>query len=623
MNIRPFTQPINRQTIRSQTSHQLALQPTDLLQLYQHRLTTGILRADPDQLRVIYQLRALHNSIKTYNPHPRLLSLFDQAYLAPNQDYSKHPAYTPDPDVLGLSPSQRRNALVKVLKTDSHPADEQAPLGFLLTGPPGTGKSLLMDLFFQSLPTARKLRRHYHHFLLELYSLVFARLESRRISLDPGALESQLGSPIGSLPPRQDSARNKALSDGWRSVFAGGADPKDPVLNGPDFVLAQVARDLIVHHGWILAFDEIQMVDVAGAGLLSRVLEWYWRLGGIVLGTSNRVPEHMYDEGVQKSTVLPFLNRLKLKSPTIELGSKRDWRRELAAEVTEQPKPSTWHVGYPSANWYELIRTLVPNPQPTHLRVYGRTIEFKRANLDTQSVVVSYKELCEAPLGPADYLTLTSNFQTILVEDIPVFTSLMKNEARRFITFLDAAYECQVALHINAAAEIDRLFFPDSQPIEEHDPMKQESMSEIVHDLLASHRPHVSTYSAPGAESRPSLDAPLTDGYARLAIFTGQDEQYAFQRAVSRLYELTRSGGSGKAWAPMALDGLWNKKSQPQSPPSGISSANKKNFGDDQGPSPRRPWISPNHIWGIAQWGKRAGRWGKGAKVYEKEPNKD
>ncbi|EGG05276.1 uncharacterized protein MELLADRAFT_25673, partial [Melampsora larici-populina 98AG31] len=352
------------------------------------------------------------------------------------------------------------------------------PIGFLLTGSPGTGKSLIMDLFFESLTTPKKLRRHYHHFLLSLYSLVFNRLESH---------------------------------------------PSDPVLNGPDFVLAQVAKDLILTQGWILAFDEIQMVDVAGAGILSRVIEWYWRLGGIVLGTSNRVPEHMYDEGVQKSTVLPFLNRLQDKSPTVQLDSLRDWRRELSDESKSTlDLPTSWHTGSQSDHsWSERVRKFLPQEEQTELLIYGRRIEIKRANLDQKSVLMTYKELCEAPLGPADYLLIASTFETILVENVPVFTGLMKNEARRFITFIDACYECQVKLHINAADEIDNLFFPDHDPnsinLEDPDPIQAESISELIQDLVSS-----------GSNSSQTT----------LAIFTGQDEQYAFQRAVSRLHEL-------------------------------------------------------------------------------------
>lgn len=154
-----------------------------------------------------------------------------------------------------------------------------------------------------SLPTPFKIRRHYHHFLLSLYSQVFeevrrdfsrsrlhqfkcrphAQLERRRLSLD------SVISPSGES--RHSQAASLALSRGWRSVFASGLSPSSPLLNSSEFVLAQVARDLIRDQGWLLAFDEVQMVDVAGAGIVKRVIEWYWRLGGVVLGTSNRVPE--------------------------------------------------------------------------------------------------------------------------------------------------------------------------------------------------------------------------------------------------------------------------------------------------------------------------------------------
>lgn len=73
--------------------------------------------------------------------------------------------------------------------------------------------------------------------------------------------------------------------------MSGGRSAHDASLNTREFVLAQVALDLLKTQGWLLAFDEIQLVDIAGAGLVSRVMSWYWRLGGVVVGTSNRVPE--------------------------------------------------------------------------------------------------------------------------------------------------------------------------------------------------------------------------------------------------------------------------------------------------------------------------------------------
>ncbi|KAH9814488.1 AFG1-like ATPase-domain-containing protein [Melampsora americana] len=485
-----------------------------------------------------------------------------------------------------------------------------------------------MNLFFESLTTNHKIKTHYHHFLLSLYSLVFNRIESRRIHLDSSAFDhpSSTNSSIGTLPPRHDHLRNKALLEGWRTVFAGGSDPRDPVINGPDYVLAQVARDLIVKEGYILAFDEIQMVDVAGAGILSRVLEWYWRLGGIILGTSNRIPEHMYDEGVQKSTVLPFLNRLKDKSPTIQLDSNTDWRRELTHETKSTSEiNSSWYLASISEKlWSERVKEFLPEEEQTELLIYGRKIEIKRANLKTRSILITYKELCETPLGPADYLLIASTFENILVDHLPVFTGLMKNEARRFITFLDACYECQVKLYINAAAEIDELFFPDHtlnlSSHEENDPIRSESMSEIIQDLISSPRPNISSYGP--SNPLPSFSSGSGVRHETLAIFTGQDEQYAFQRAVSRLHELTRPGGSGKAWVPMLdmLNRLWQKKNDLNEIPTSDWDATVIDKAEvDPQPQLRRPIISPNNIWGIGKWGKRAGRWGQGVDAYEKK----
>lgn len=111
-----------------------------------------------------------------------------------------------------------------------------------------------------------------------------SQLERRRLTLDS----------LSPAAARRDAASSLALSRGWRAVFASGLSPSSAALNSADFVLARVARDLIRDEGWLLAFDEVQLVDVAGAGIVKRVVEWYWRLGGVVIGTSNRVPERQW-----------------------------------------------------------------------------------------------------------------------------------------------------------------------------------------------------------------------------------------------------------------------------------------------------------------------------------------
>jgi len=626
-----------------------SIQSTDLIQRYQSLLTIGTLKNDQQQTRAIYKLHPIHQALKNYTPHPRLLALFDKALLSP----SKTPHLTSHSDPIS------ETALIRIINQTQHAADRDAPPGFLLTGPPGTGKTLLMDLFFDSLPIQQKFRRHYHHFLLSLYSLVSQRLEQSKLSVEEAAeILSLKHKPSGYLPPQQDRARNKALSQGWRSIFAGGKDPKDPALNGPNFVLAQVARDLILTQGWVLAFDEIQMVDVAGAGFLSRVLEWYWRLGGVVIGTSNRLPEHMYDQGVQKSTVAPFLDRLKIKSPVVLLDSDVDWRLNLSlgsAEGKQTSSGSHWYQNIDSRLWKELLDKHLPFPERTELIVYGRTITVNRSDPSFKSAAFSYQELCEAPLGPADYLKICSTFETIMIEGVPVFTTFMKNEARRLITFIDAAYECSVKLLVTSDTSIDRLFFPDAQDQRNQtDAIELETLADVVEELSEPFRPNVSSYQDLAASQQKSSDEPQrmhnrieNRSIEKLAIFSGQDEKYAFDRATSRLFELTKFGGrDSKAWTPLELDLTLNRSSSSstttpipakaetphhlnETPTDsdhtaestiGQQSAQLNHHENDDESGLTRPKISEVHFWGIIQWGKRAGRWGQGVEIYNKKP---
>ncbi|OAV86662.1 hypothetical protein PTTG_12421 [Puccinia triticina 1-1 BBBD Race 1] len=492
------------------------IQTTDLIQLYQSQLTIGHLKADEHQTRAIYQLQPIHQALKEYTPHPRLLGLFDQALLSPSTASTASQAN--EPSLSSSRDGYSSTALIEIINKPN------------------------------TLP-------------IEMPLLL---LEQSRLSVeDASEILSLKHQPSGYLPPKQDRARNKALSQGWRSIFAGGKDPRDPTLNGPNFVLAQVARDLILNQGWVLAFDEIQMVDVAGAGILSRVLEWYWRLGGVVIGTSNRLPEHMYDQGVQKSTVAPFLDRLKIKSPVVSLDSDVDWRLSLSLESAEENNASHWYQNIDSGLWKNLVDSHLPSPCKTDLVVYGRKIMVNRSDPPSKSAVFTYQELCETALGPADYLKICSSFQTIMLEGVPVFTTLMKNEARRLITFIDAAYECSIKLYVNSSTSIDKLFFPDAQDQRNQaDAIELETLADVVEELSEPFRPNVSSYQEISGGEETSSRKPQksnnrieTTSIEQLAIFSGQDEKYAFDRATSRLFELTKSGGrSSKAWTPLELD---------------------------------------------------------------------
>lgn len=231
---------------------------------------------------------------------------------------------------------------------------------------------------------------------------------------------------------------------------SGGRSAHDASLNTREFVLAQVALDLLKTQGWLLAFDEIQLVDIAGAGLVSRVMSWYWRLGGVVVGTSNRVPEgallpsfrpastlmrvpaDLYKQGIQRATLSPFLTALSHRAPVIDLSSPTDYR--LVARSQTPLSPSTdaeqpggfgsvdawrrwgtrsrgWFVkGEVEAAWREALEWVVGDAEgsETVLTVYGRKVKVPWASGGVARF--SFKDLCEKPLGPADYISIGSAF---------------------------------------------------------------------------------------------------------------------------------------------------------------------------------------------------------------------
>lgn len=173
---------------------------------------------------------------------------------------------------------------------------------------------------------------------------------------------------------------------------------------------------------------------------------------------------------------------------------------------------------------------------PSSMRVYGRTIPIPR---QYESVTHwTFDELCASYLGPADYITLASRYHTLILTDVPVLTTLHKNEARRFITLLDSLYEARCKLLITAAAGPDELFFPEKAErggekteTVDQDAVYSETIAEVYQDATAPFRPNISTYD-PGVAS--PVEPDFT--HARLAgMFSeGQLEDEPYHRPASR-----------------------------------------------------------------------------------------
>jgi peroxisome-assembly ATPase len=147
--------------------------------------------------------------------------------------------------------------------------------------------------------------------------------------------ENPISKPVSSLWGASASSEWKRI---WQKVVS-----RDKYQ---DPSMAYVVAQRLIRHHWLLVFDELQLVDVSSSSLLSDVLSWFWRMGGVVVGTSNKIPEDLYQNGVQRDRLEPFVEALKARCPVLsmDVGEGKDWRK-VRAELPVHENRSTWFIG--------------------------------------------------------------------------------------------------------------------------------------------------------------------------------------------------------------------------------------------------------------------------------------
>ncbi|KZT53935.1 hypothetical protein CALCODRAFT_474079 [Calocera cornea HHB12733] len=609
------------------------IQSTDLLDVYKGLVAQGLIQSDDEQIRVIMELRSLRKELSDYVPSPSLLPR--PQLKSPDKKEKEEPWWTVKTDE--LAPSAESKALTRLQNHAEALANLDTPKGLLLIGPAGTGKSFLLQLFYDSLPTPHKARKHYSQLVLEIYRGVWE--ESKRRSADSPDLRDSV------QPVRWD----RALRDHWRNLVGLGRSAVSGYAGGvhrqvePSIAHA-IARRLVTSH-WLLFFDEVQLLDVSSAGLLSDVLSWYWRMGGVVIGTSNKLPSDLYSNGVQRERLEPFVHALQARCPVLVMREERDWRRIRASSSGG----SSWFVRTDPSAEAEFEGAVIEaaggeEGHPEVITVFGRHLQIPWTAVGVARV--SFAELCEQELGPADYISIASTFHTLAIEDVPVFPLAKKNEARRFISLLDACWECQCRVIGLAEVTPDDLFFPDSAsipttPDSEHtndDLLMAESFTEGLQQTIEGFRPNIAAYDGDPSQFV-VREIPKEAGvmHKPLSIFTGEEERFAYARAVSRIHELSSASQSRERWIPMnrsarrwetpTLSSYQLTASPPPLPPRRRQEDPNSDFAHEaanERPTPRGvlrvepPTIREQHVWGARDdWGKRAGEWGKGASAYE------
>lgn len=273
------------------------------------------------------------------------------------------------------------------------------PLGLYLWGGVGRGKSMLMDLFVATLSVPNR-RVHFHAFMQEIHAGMHA-------------------------------ARARGVED----------------------ALAPVAKS-VSGQVRLLAFDEMQITDITDAMIVGRLFEALFAAGVVVVTTSNRAPDELYKNGLNRQLFLPFIDLIKTRMAVREMAGPTDYRQDrlLGEERWFTPADAAARARI-GAIWQELTggagapHTMVVNKREVTIPAFHNGVA--RAG---------FYDLCGAALGPADYLALAGAVRVLVLENIPQLSRSNFNEAKRFVTLIDALYEAGVRLICSAAAEPEFLY---------------------------------------------------------------------------------------------------------------------------------------------------------------------
>jgi cell division protein ZapE len=303
----------------------------------------------------------------------------------------------------GYRPAKKAGALGWLFAARSEPIR-----GLYIWGSVGRGKSMLMDMFFETAQVQRKRRVHFHAFMADVHARIHA----------------------------------------WRQERKAGR------VNGGDDPIAPVAEAL-AREAWLLCFDEFTVTDIADAMILGRLFAALFEQGVVVVATSNVEPDELYKDGLNRALFLPFLALLHKHMDVVRLEARTDFRLEKLRDssVYYVPADPRAHAGLSQA--FEAL-TGRQHGTPTTLRVLGHPITVPEAAANVARF--SFADLCEKPLGATDFLALARTFHTILLDDIPIIQGNQRNEAKRFINLVDALYDGHVKLIASAAAEPQDLY---------------------------------------------------------------------------------------------------------------------------------------------------------------------
>ncbi|RWX75158.1 cell division protein ZapE [Neorhizobium lilium] len=317
------------------------------------------------------------------------------------------------PDAAQMQVAAKLDHVLTCLK-ETKPAKKSSALGWLFArgsgkprkirglyvhGSVGRGKTMLMDMFFKKAPIARKRRAHFHEFMADVHS----RIHEHRQKLKRGETRQ--------------------------------ADPVPPVAAA------------LFAEAELLCFDEFSVTDITDAMILARLFTELFGLGCVLIATSNVAPDDLYREGLNRSLFLPFIGLLETHVDVVTLDSPTDYRMQKLANLPVYISPLDARADAAmTAAWNQVTDGV--KGAPVEVPRKGRSIHVPLAA--GRAARFSFSDICEKPLGAADYLALAERFDQIFVEHVPQLGPEKRNEAKRFINLVDTLYDNTVRLYVSA-----------------------------------------------------------------------------------------------------------------------------------------------------------------------------
>lgn len=439
---------------------------------YDQKISENKLRDDPYQRKIISNLSILHEFLEDYKP---------PTVETPNVENLK--------PKIGVSKYFESFFGKNKKELDIQSIPENKIKGIYLWGDVGCGKTMLMDLFYSTVPSHLPKRRfHFHQFMQNLHK------RSHQLKTEHNHMD----------------------------------------LDVIPLLAAEIAQTSTV-----LCFDEFQVTDVADAMLLRRLMSLLLNPdhGVILFATSNRAPDDLYINGIQRVLFIPCIQLIKKQTRVIYLNSPTDYRKipKPLLSVYQYPKPGVkYHskvnmalckkhisVWFDYFNLYNEHREIVENEA---LTVWGRELVVP-VSCKPNVAQFTFDQLCGQNLSAGDYLTLASTYRSFIITDIPYLSTDARDKVRRFITFLDAVYDAHGRIATTGAAPFKDIF------------VEPEQLAKDNYQLYKLQKDK-------GAEvTFENDDLVVKHGFDKLvakkaAMFANDEEKFAFARALSRLTQM-------------------------------------------------------------------------------------